>query len=287
MRIVITGKGSYIGSKVAEFLKKYGHKTLEIDTISENWKEFDFSEFEAVIHVAAIVHDSAKKSGYDLFEKVNTKLPYDIAKKAKECGVSRFVFLSSMAVYGLDKKLPEGQTIDSNTPLNPVSLYGKSKLEAEKLLQTLADESFKVSIIRPPNVYGKGCKGNYISRFISISKLPIFPLAYTQAKQSMIYIDNLSCLIKEILENDGEGVYNPQDSFIPSTVDLVSAIADAHSKKICFSKFLGKVVCLFGKLPIVTKLYGGVSYSQEFVYFENRYRIVDFDDAIRQTVEQD
>lgn len=287
MKIVITGKNSYIGSKVAEFLQKHGHETAEVDTIAEKWKEHDFSKFDAVIHVAAIVHESAKTSSYDLFNKVNTLLPYEIAKKAKECGVSKFVFLSSMAVYGLDKKLPEGQIVDENTPLEPVSLYGKSKLEAENLLKTLSDESFKISIVRPPNVYGKGCKGNYVNRFVSISKMPIFPLAYTNARQSMLYIDNLSCFIKELLEHDAEGVYNPQDSFIPSTVDLVSAISTARGKHTCFSKLLGIIVCLFSKVPLVVKLYGGLSYSQEFVYFENRYRIVDFDTAIRQTVTED
>src|SRR5699024_11374222 len=67
-----------------------------------------------------------------------------------------FIFLSSMSVYGLKKGV-----INKFTPTKPKSDYGKSKLEAESLLNTLDNSDFKIAILRPPMIYGKKCKGNY------------------------------------------------------------------------------------------------------------------------------
>ena len=77
----------------------------------------------------------------------------EVAKKAKKDKVKQFIFLSSMSVYGL-----EVGTITSETLPNPNTNYGKSKLMAEEALNKLSDDSFKVVILRPPMVYGEGCK---------------------------------------------------------------------------------------------------------------------------------
>src|SRR5699024_11866831 len=66
--------------------------------------------------------------------------------------------------YGLEEGV-----IDGRTPLHPKSNYGKSKLEAENLIQPLENKNFKVAIIRPPMIYGKDCKGNY-QRLAKIAK---------------------------------------------------------------------------------------------------------------------
>ena len=85
-----------------------------------------------------------------------------------------------MSVYGI-----ESGVINRMTPLKPNSAYGKSKIEAEKLLNKLQDVSFVLAILRPPMVYGKGCRGNY-TRLASLAlKTPVFPRV--DNKRSMIY----------------------------------------------------------------------------------------------------
>ena len=87
---------------------------------------------------------------------MNRDLAYETARKAEGEGVGQFIFLSSMSVYGI-----ENGVINKDTPLNPNTAYGKSKLEAEELIKKLEDESFIIAILRPPMVYGKDCRGNY------------------------------------------------------------------------------------------------------------------------------
>jgi len=155
-RILITGANSYIGTSFEKWLRKDSDKYIvdTIDMIGDDWRKKSFAGYDAILHVAGIVHQKKEHKIKDLYYKVNRDLAYETAKKAKEAGVKHFVFLSSMSVYGIEEGV-----IDETTPVRPKSAYGKSKAEAEELIGGLEDEFFTVSIIRPPMVYGKGCKG--------------------------------------------------------------------------------------------------------------------------------
>lgn len=287
MRVLIVGKDSYIGEHIRDCLISNGHEVYEIDTLTDEWKDFDYSKYDSIVHVAAIVHDDAKNASEALFKKVNKELPFSIASKAKESGVKQYVFLSTMAVFGLDKSLSEKNSIiDKSIPINPTNLYGSSKYEAEKKLKSIEDESFKVAIVRPPNVYGPGCKGNYISGFKKLADMMfICPVAYTNIHQSMLYIDNLSELIKLVIVNNSNGVFHPQDDYAPNTVEMIELIRTANGRKTRESKFFGKLVKPFGKLSLVKKIYGGIKYADEMSnIFEKKYRIIDFKKGLEITI---
>ena len=285
MKVVIIGINSYIGEHIKMHLQKYGHIVTELDAIGDAYKEYDFTGIDAVIHVAAIVHEKAKTASELMFYQVNTQLPIAVANRAKEFGVRLFVFMSTMAVYGSDKSLPKGNVITAETPLRPSTLYGKSKLEAEKGLLNLMDKDFKVAVVRPPNVYGKNCKGNYMEGFKKLAtKLPLFPKAFLQSRQSMVYIDNLSELIRLILISEKTGIYTPQDDVIPNSCDLVEMIAKSLKRKTRRSALVGVIISPFGFIPIVKKIFGGVSYSTELSNsFNNAYQIVSFQDGMIRT----
>ncbi|MBR4030896.1 MAG: NAD-dependent epimerase/dehydratase family protein [Clostridia bacterium] len=286
MNILVTGKDSYIGDHFKAHMENAGHTVHVVDTLNDMWEKTDFSIYDTVVHVAAIVHDNAKTASPQLFEKVNTLLPVRIATLAKNSGVKQFVFISTMGVYGIDKTLNyENGIIASDTPLSPKSLYGKSKLEAEHQLNTMSDNNFKVAIVRPPNVYGHGCNGNYIRLFEKLSYLmPICPQVYTNIRQSMIYIDNLSELIKLIIEECSAGVFLPQDDYAPNTVELITLIRSLHGKKTIKSNFLGFILKFFSKISIIKKVYGGVKYDMSVSdCFESRYVIIPFEKGIELT----
>lgn len=201
-KILITGKNSYIGTSVEKWLLREPDK-YSVDTIDmkdSSWKENDFSEYDVVFHVAGIAHIKETADNQDLYYKVNRNLAYDTAQKAKKDGVEQFVFLSSMSVYGIEKGV-----IDNNTPLKPNSAYGRSKVEAEELINKLQDDSFTVATLRPPMVYGKGCRGNYPRLAKLAKKTPAFPLVNNQ--RSMIYIDNLTQFIKQIIDDKTGGIF--------------------------------------------------------------------------------
>lgn len=198
MRICIIGKNSYIGNHIDEWLAKYGHEVFQLDVLTEDWKAFDYSDYDAIVHVAGIVHRPDCKD-VDLYRHVNTEMPVAIAEMfkslrssssldvsstseaAKPSAKATFVFLSTMAVFGTPKRLGKN-VITANTPLSPIGLYGQSKAAAEEQLLKLQDDYFDVVVVRPPNVYGKDCRGGYIPGFANVvKKLPVIPAAYTVA----------------------------------------------------------------------------------------------------------
>lgn len=279
MRVLITGKGSYIGEHIKSHLESFGYNVDEVDTINDQWKKTDFAQYDSIVHVAAIVHNDAKDASEELFKKVNTDLPVSIAKTAKENGVKQFVFMSTMGVFGKGKSLrKEENVVTKDTVPNAVGGYGGSKLEAEKKLKDLESDTFRVAIVRPPNVYGPNCKGNYISLFKKLAlNLFICPYAYDDIKQSMLFVDNLSELIRLIVEKSADGVYMPQDDLIPNTVEIIRIIRRIYGKKTHYSKLLGFFVKAFHKLPLINKIYGGIQYEESLSNcFDNRYQIVSF-----------
>ena len=284
-KILIIGKNSYIGTNVKLWLEKSGHLVDELDAHNENWDQVNFGEFDSVIQVAAIVHRK-DVDNWDLYKKINVDLPVKVATCAKKQGVHQFVFLSTMAVYGKDKNLPNSSVIDSNTQKYPTSLYGKSKNIAEEKLKELESKDFRVAIVRPPNVYGPNCKGNYIANFKKLTtKINIFPEIFLNSRQSMLYIDNLSELIRLIIEKNIGGYFMPQDDEIVNTCELINYISHVLNKKIFFSELMGKLIFPFARCTVVNKVYGGVYYHRELSTSSvGEYNIVSFQEGIRRTI---
>lgn len=288
MRVIITGADSYIGNHIQSYILRHDRRfsVEQLDVADEKWQDFDFSGYDAVVHVAAIVHRK-DIADWDCYRRVNVDLTAQIARKARSQGVRQFVFLSSMAVYGAEKSLSVKKSVISADALPaPTTMYGRSKLLAEQALGEMEGEGFKVAIVRPPNVYGPGCRGSYISTYASIvSKLPAIPKAFPSVRQSVLYIDNLSRFIYLLICGQERGIYTPQDDISVSAVTLMEAIRDGLGLKRKTSALLGAFVYLLAACPLVRKGYGGISYRRSDSHQDRfDYVTVPFAEGIRRTV---
>ena len=208
-RILITGANSYIGTSFETYLHENYPNDYYIDTLDmldPKWKEYDFSKYDTVFHVAGIAHMKETSENKDLYYKVNRDLAVEIAKVVKQSGVKQFIFMSSMSVYGLDYS---DELITIKTPLKPKTNYGKSKLEAENYIIKLADDNFIVSILRPPMVYGENSPGNLTKLFKVVRSFHIFPTIKNE--RSSISIDMLTKEIRKIVDEKKTKVYLPQN----------------------------------------------------------------------------
>ena len=162
-KVLITGANSYIGTHVEQWLIKQSDEFVvdTIDTMNDHWKKADFSKYDVVFHVAGIAHVNAKKSMEELYYQVNRDLTIEIATLAKNSGVKQFIFMSSAIVYGESAPIGKTKIITRETAVSPANCYGDSKVQAENGIIPLNDDSFKVVILRPPMIYGKGSKGNF------------------------------------------------------------------------------------------------------------------------------
>ena len=286
-KLLITGAGSYVGVAVAQYLSRWPeqYSVDTVDMIGEGWKTADFSGFDAVLHVAGIVHQKDSKNDpaqKELYERVNTRLAIETAQKAKAEGVKQFLFMSSASVYGLDAPVGKIVTITADTPLRPKDNYGISKAKAEEGLQVLADDSFKLAILRPPMIYGKGCKGNYQTMAKLAKKLPVFPCV--DNRRSMLYMENLAEFIRLLLEDEAEGVFCPQNNEYVNTSDMVNLIAHANGKGILLVKGLTWALKLLHPVTdIADKAFGSLCYDFAISAYPKNYCVKSFEESVLET----
>ena len=280
-KILITGANSYIGTSFETYLKKFFPGDYVVDTvdmIDGSWRDKSFSGYDSVFHVAGIAHQKETKANTHLYYEVNRDLAIEIAKKAKDDGVKQYIFLSSMSVYGV-----ETGVITKETEPNPKSNYGKSKLQAEQGISSLASDDFKVCILRPPMVYGRGCKGNFQTVVKIVKKSPVFP--NVKNKRSMIYIDNLISFVRLSIDNELSGVYFPQNRVYICTAEMARCIANSLNRKIhleCLTAWIVYLLRLF--IPIAKKAFGSLIY-QDTEDFNYSYIVTDNEESIVQSVE--
>ncbi|MBP2075901.1 NAD-dependent epimerase/dehydratase family protein [Oceanobacillus polygoni] len=276
-RILITGKNSYVGNSFEKWLEKFPEKYMieKISLRDESWRKQDLSIYDVILHVAGIAHITETKENENLYYTVNSDLAYEVAKKAKDDGTKHFIFLSSMSVYGIDTGV-----IDHDTIPKPNSNYGKSKFQAEVLIGSLGNDSFKIAILRPPMIYGKGCKGNYPRLAKLAAKTPMFP--NIDNKRSMIYIDNLSEFIRNIIDNYEKGIFCPQNKEYVNTSNLVWEISQALGKNIRLTKFFNLLINNLNHTTI-NKVFGELIYEKKISNFEKDYNIIGFKESIHLT----
>lgn len=286
-KILITGANSYIGISFANYMQNYKDKyqVKTIDMIDGNWRKLNFSDYDVVYHVAGIAHSDNGKISKDkekLYYSVNTDLTIETAKKAKAEGVKQFIFMSSAIVYGESAPLGKKKVITKDTSVCPANCYGDSKVQAEKGLNELADDNFKVVILRPPMIYGKGSKGNYPTLAKFAKKLPFFP--YVKNERSMLYIGNLVEFVRLMIENEESGVFFPQNSEYSNTSQMVKEIGAVHGKKVRLVKgftWVLKILSAFTRL--INKAFGSLTYEQSMSEYRQEYRIMSLKESIEAT----
>lgn len=195
--------------------------------------EIPWTEIEIVIHLAARAHVLKEKNEDPLieFRRINRDATLNIARISAEHNVQRFVFLSSIGVIGNSSGLG---SFSESTPEKPAAYYAISKLEAEKSLQELCQNtSMEFSIIRPPLVIGKDAPGNFnlLTKLI-LKKVPI-PLSRANNRRSFIFCKNLAAFIVTCAthQNARNQIFVIADEPILSTPELIRRLSTGLKTK--------------------------------------------------------
>ena len=290
--VLITGANSYIGISFEQYVAEHYPKEILIDTvdmIDGSWRKKDFSAYDVVYHVAGLAHadvgnvSEAVKAKY---YAVNTDLAIETAQKAKAQGVRQFVFMSSAIIYGESAPYGKKKRITRDTDPAPANFYGDSKWQADKGVRKLADDSFTVTVLRPPMIYGKGSKGNYPILGKMAKKMLFFP--NVDNERSMLYIENLCEFLCQVILRGEGGVFWPQNAEYSRTSELVQQIAAVVGHTIWVSEVWNWVVVFASKMPgkigaLANKAFGNMSYDQSMSRYDFDYIVADLKTSIERT----
>ena len=291
-RVMITGANSYIGVSFDTWAKNHYANELSVDTvdmIDGSWRETDFSKYNCIFHVAGIAHADVGNVSEErklFYYQINRDLAIETAKKAKREGVKQFVFMSSAIIYGESAPYGKQKMITAETEPAPANFYGDSKWQADKGVRALQDDNFNVAVLRPPMIYGKGSKGNYPTLAKMAKKLPVFPNVNNE--RSMLYIDNLTEFLCQLMLRGYAGIYFPQNAEYTKTADMVREIANVSSHKIWITKMFNWAVVLASHIPgkisgLANKAFGNMTYEQNMSRYDFKYQIMDLRQSIERT----
>ena len=280
-KILITGAGSYVGESVRRYILSTSSdfQIDAVDTMGDNWKNADYSQYDVVYHVAGIAHVNADPKMEALYYKVNRDLTIEVAKHAKAAGVKQFIFMSSQIVFHESQSL-KTEVLTAQTKENPNGFYGDSKLQAELGIKTLEDENFKVCILRPCMIYGPNAKGNFPRLAKLACKTPIFPCWHN--KRSMLYIDNLAEFVKQAVLRGLSGTFYPQNRELADTVEIIRFFAKAAGHKVWITRLLNPFVWLGSfVLQPINKMFATYYYAPEMSKMDFDYQLVSFEESLK------
>lgn len=282
MKILLTGANGFVGQSLCGALRRQQY-TVVAALRSENkmlvgvervilgaldsatdWTTA-LAHVDVVVHLAARVHvmNDTTLDPMTEFRKVNVDSTLNLARQAAQAGAKRFIFISSVKVNGestsIDKPFAE------NDIANPQDSYGVSKLEAERGLQLIAQQTgMEVVIIRPPLIYGPGVKANFASMMNIVKrKLPL-PLGAIHNQRSFVYVGNLVSFIMRCIEHPAAAnqVFLVSDGHDLSTSELLQMCAKTLNVKLVLLPVPQKLIefgaFLFGKRDMAQRLCGNL-----------------------------
>lgn len=229
MKVIITGHSGFVGTNLSYYLDNQNVNISNVSLRNDEWKSKIDQDSDAIIHLAGKAHDTSDVSNPDEYYKVNRDLTIELFNEFLVSDIKKFFYFSSV-------KAAADTVVDiltEDVEPNPITHYGKSKIEAENyIINQKLPEGKKVYIIRPCMIHGPGNKGNLNLLYKLVEKGIPWPLAAFENKRSFLSIDNLNFLINQMLnKNIPSGIYNFADDKSISTNELISTINIALGKK--------------------------------------------------------
>lgn len=254
MKITLIGASGFVGTRLIELLKQNNYFLQNVDkqqsrfhseiTVIANVLDKNnlvtlLDNTDVVILLAAEHRDDVTPTS--LYYDVNVGGMRNTLEAMEANGVKRIIFTSSVAVYGLNKKNPT-----ETYPADPFNHYGKSKWEAEKVLQEWykVHPDWNINVIRPTVIFGERNRGNVYNLLKQISSGRFLMVGKGNNKKSMAYVGNIVTFIKFLIENKTVGyeVYNyidKPDFTMNELVDHVSKVLNKHIPSIHYPLWLG------------------------------------------------
>ncbi|PWL18158.1 UDP-glucose 4-epimerase [Falsochrobactrum shanghaiense] len=258
MRVAVTGAGGFIGSALSRHLEESGHEVRRLSRSALS--DPDFSSVETVIHCAALAHRTGSaRPQADEFDAINHRLTVDLAQKARQAGVQRFIFVSTIYTVAGN---PSPLTPDMKLAPRPGDDYGRAKAQAEAALVAL--DGIEIVIARPVLVYGPDARAN-LRALVRLCDSPLpLPFGLANNQRSLVSLENvvraLAFLAEAPAEKAAGKIFHLAEPQPRSTRELVIKIRvaqDRPSRLVPVPAILMKwLLTALGRKALYDQLYG-------------------------------
>ena len=210
---------------------------------------------DCIIHLVAKAHVTENEVERDEYTRVNVDGTRALLTIARAKRVKHFIYMSSIKASG---EFPAQGKLTETDTCHPQGVYGETKWQAEQLLNELVSDNTKVSVVRPPLVYGAGVKANMAALIKLVKWLPVLPFGGIDNRRSVISVRNLSDFVmtlvftKPLIEYRHE-VFIVADKASLSTSQLCRFIADGLVKKVQIVNIPESLLAMLVKLIGMTK----------------------------------
>lgn len=235
MKLLFTGASGFLGSNLYSLLREWycvatvGLTSQDDYNINIAQEIPSFTEsFNIVLHAAGKAHFTPQKEEEkQLFFDVNLQGTKNLCTALENSGVPKaFIFISTVAVYGCDF----GENITEEHPLNGITPYALSKIQAEKYLEGWCTKhNVTLSIIRPSLIAGPNPPGNLGAMIEGIKRGKYLSIGGGKARKSVLMVQDIANLIPLLAERGG--IYNVCDSYQPTFRELEAVICKQLNKK--------------------------------------------------------
>ena len=256
MKVTLIGASGFVGTRLLGLLgeepQKYECKNVDLqpshffndltvigDVREQEQMDREVKGSDVVVLLAAQHRDDV--SPVSLYYDTNVGGMEVTLKAMEKAGCKRIIFFSSVAVYGLNKQNP-----DENHPADPFNHYGKSKWQAEQVLQEWhkTHPDWNIDIIRPTVIFGERNRGNVYNLLKQISSGKFLMVGKGENRKSMSYVGNIVAFVKYMIDNVTEG-YNVFNYIDKPDIDMnrlvahVSKVLNKHIPTTHFPYWLG------------------------------------------------
>ncbi|MGA7806000.1 NAD-dependent epimerase/dehydratase family protein [Bradyrhizobium sp.] len=240
--VLVTGASGFVGRHLAPALAREGWSVrravrqpsgdagdVVIQSIgpATDWQTA-LVGVDAVVHLAARVHHQNEEHAVTIYQDVNVEGTLHLARCAANAGARHFIFVSTVLVHGRSND-GRGPFSEADA-LTPRGLYGMSKATAEAGLTALTEQcDMRVTVVRPPLVYGSGAKGNFALLARAVKRRIPLPFATISNHRAFLSVENLTSFISwRLSKPDGKfEVFLVADAEQVSTPEFVERIAQA------------------------------------------------------------
>lgn len=301
--ILVTGAAGFIGSAIAENLNALGLETITIDDLSTGYKnnipkktifiqgncgDINVIEKLNTYHINAIIHFAGQSSGEVSFsnplsdQNSNTTSTLLLLKYAKEKGIKKFIYASSMSVYGDHQSLP----VTEESATIPKSFYAIGKLASEHYLRAYSNTSLQTIALRLFNVYGPGqnlnnMKQGMLSIYLAqaLQKKEILVKGSLNRFRDLVYIDDVVDAVKIFLDKDIEkhhSVYNISNGYPVKVFEMIEAIKNNLDGEILIKEIEGTPGDQFGIFGSHYRLMNDLSWQPKVQHKEGILKMIEW-----------